>query len=65
LLEKAGNFTYAPDEVYLNLCLHKWLKGELFDDEFCRQIKKKLSDKLTAQWICLVFRRALGLPIIH
>ena len=48
----------------LNLLLHQWQLGDLFDDELCSQIQNKLYSTTTAQWILLVFRRALGLPIL-
>lgn len=54
---------YLPDEAILNLALHKWRQGELFDDDFCREIKQKIFDRTTAWWICLVFRRALGMHV--
>jgi hypothetical protein len=63
LLEKACAMPYLPDEAILNLCLHRWHQGQLLDEEFCREIKIRIFDQTTAWWICLIFRKALGLSV--
>ena len=55
---------YHADEAQLNLCLLKWSRGLLFDDDFCQEIKNKITERLTAQWICTIFRKALCLPVV-
>ena len=63
LLQQACKMAYHCDESQLNLCLLQWQRGQLFDDDFCTQIRQRITESLTAQYICLMFRRAIGLSI--